>query len=144
MSTYGDLDRLNKPGLPVPQETDLSRPHWEGCRRGELLVQRCEDCGHYVFTPELACTFCLSESLAWVKSSGHGVLYSFTVIHRPQRPEFEVPYVGVIVELDEGWYMLSNLVDCELDAIEIGMPLAVCFIPRGVEMVLPMFKPRID
>lgn len=84
MSTYGDLELLNRPGLPVPAVSELSRPHWEGCQRGELLVQRCEDCGHYVFTPEVACTACLSDSLAWVPSSGLGVLYSFTVIHRPQ------------------------------------------------------------
>ena len=101
MSTYGDLERLNSPGLPVPQPTALSRPHWEGCRRGELLVQRCAECGGYVFTPEPACTHCLADSLEWVPSSGKGTLYSYTVIHRPQRPEFEVPYVGAIVELEE-------------------------------------------
>ena len=144
MSTYGDLELLNRPGLPVPAVTELSRSHWEGCQRGELLVQRCEDCGHYVFTPEVACTACLSDSLAWVPSSGLGVLYSFTVIYRPQRPEFEVPYVGAIVELEEGWHMLSNLVQCELNAIEVGMPVEVCFVPRGENILLPMFKPRGD
>ena len=46
MSTFGDLDKLNRPGLPVPEMTELSRPHWEGCLRGELLVQRCVACGH--------------------------------------------------------------------------------------------------
>ncbi|MCZ6831247.1 MAG: hypothetical protein O7F73_16985 [Gammaproteobacteria bacterium] len=40
--------------------------------------------------------------------------------------------------------MLSNLVECELDAIEIGMRVEVCFIPRGEEFVLPMFKPGKD
>ena len=131
----------NAAGLPVPAMTELSRPHWEACKRGELLVQRCTDCGQYVFTPEVACTRCLSESLGWVKSSGRGLLYSYTVIHRPQRPGFEVPYVGAIIELEEGWHMLSNLVDCELERIAVGMPVEVCFLPRG-EVVLPMFRPR--
>ena len=144
MSTYGDLEKLNTPGLPVPQVTELSRPHWEGCRRGELLVQRCADCGCYVFTPEVACTGCLSNHLDWVRSSGCGTLYSYTVIHRPQRPEFDVPYVGAIIELDEGWHMLSNIVDADPGALEIGMPVQVCFVPRGEDLVLPMFRPRSD
>jgi uncharacterized OB-fold protein len=141
MSTYGDLDKLNTPGLPVPAVTELSRPHWEACQRGELLVQRCDDCGHYVFTPEVACTACLSSSLVWVRSSGRGVLYSFTVIHRPQRPEFDAPYVGAIIELEEGWHMLSNMVDCNLDSLAIGQPVEVCFVPRGDNILLPMFRP---
>ena len=142
MSTYGDPELLNHPGLPTPTITVVSRPHWEGCGRGELLVQRCGECGHYVFTPEICCTACQSESLAWVQSSGHGVLYSFTIIYRPQRPEFEVPYVGAIIELEEGWHMLSNLVECDHQDIEIGMPVEVCFVPRGEDLLLPMFKPR--
>jgi uncharacterized OB-fold protein len=141
MSTYGDLGKLNTPGLPVPAITDLSRPHWEGCQRDELLVQRCEACGHYVFIPELACTRCLAQQLVWVASSGKGVLYSYTVIHRPQRPEFEVPYIGAIIELEEGWHMLSNLVECEPEAARVGMPVEVCFVPRGDDLKLPMFRP---
>jgi uncharacterized OB-fold protein len=144
MSTYGDLERLNTPGLPAPRPSALSRPHWDGCRRGELLVQRCVECNGYVFTPEPACTHCLADGLEWVNSSGRGILYSFTVIHRPQRPEFEVPYIGAIIELEEGWHMLSNLVDCEPDAVAIGLPVEVVFVPRGEEIVLPMFRPRED
>jgi uncharacterized OB-fold protein len=104
------------------------------------MVQRCANCGAYVFTPELACTACLSQHLEWVRSTGRGVLYSFTVIHRPQRPEFDTPYVGAIVELEEGWHMLTNLVDCDIDALTVGLPVEVCFVPRGDEIVLPMFR----
>ncbi len=139
MSTWGDPSLLDKPGLPVPRETELSKPHWEACRRGELLVQQCQDCSAYIFTPEFACTQCLGDRLEWVTSSGKGTLYSFTVIHRPQRPEFEVPYVAAIVELEEGWHMLSNIVDCDIDKVQVGLPLQVCFVPRG-DVVLPMFK----
>lgn len=139
MSTYGDLEKLNRPGLPVPAITEMSRPHWDGCKRGELMVQRCGDCGAYVFIPEIACNQCLSAKLDWVQSSGKGELYSFTVIHRPQRPEFDVPYVGAIIELEEGWHMLSNLVEPDIDHLKIGLPVEVCFVPRG-DAVLPMFR----
>ena len=69
-------------------------------------------------------------------------LFNFTTVHRPQRPEFEVPYTVAIVELDEGFHMLTNLVDCEPDAIEIGMPVEVSFRPMSEEITLPMFRPR--
>ena len=90
----------------------------------------------------MACTACLSQRLDWVRSSGRGLLYSFTVIFRPQRPEFEVPYIGAIVELEEGWHMLSNLVDCDPDDARVEMPVEVCFVPRGEAMMLPVFRPR--
>jgi uncharacterized OB-fold protein len=139
MSTWGNTELLNKPGLPEPRPTELSKPFWEGCKQGELRVQQCQDCKGYVFTPEVACTHCLSDQLQWVTSSGKGTLYSYTVIHRPQRPEFEAPYVAVIIELSEGWHMLSNLLDCDPDNLTIGSPVQVEFVPRG-EQVLPMFR----
>ncbi|MBW2425167.1 MAG: Zn-ribbon domain-containing OB-fold protein [Deltaproteobacteria bacterium] len=129
-------------GIPLPHPTALSRPHWEGCREGVLRVQRCRDCGTYVFIPQPCCTSCLGEDLEWVESSGRGTLYSYTVVHRPQQPSFEVPYTVVIVELEEGWHMLSNLVDCQADEIEIGMPLEVVYHEMSDEITLPLFRRR--
>jgi uncharacterized OB-fold protein len=106
-----------------------------------LRVQRCRSCGSHVFIPRPVCTSCLSEELDWVESSGRGTLYSFTTVHRPQRPEFDVPYTVVIVELEEGWHMLSNLVDVAPDEIAIGMPLEVCFREMTPEISLPAFRP---
>ena len=129
-------------GIPLPRPTALSKPHWDGCREGVLRVQRCRDCGSYVFIPQPCCTSCLGEDLEWVESSGRGTLYSYTVVHRPQQPSFEVPYTVVIVELEEGWHMLSNLVDCEADEVEIGMPLEVVYREMSDEITLPLFRPR--
>ena len=129
------------PGIPLPRPTALSQPHWDGCRRGELLVQRCLDCGGYVFIPQPACTHCLSERLEWVRSSGRGIVYSYTVVYRPQQPAFETPYVCAIVELDEGWHMLTNLVGLELDAVRVGLPVEVDFRRLSDEVTLPYFRP---
>ncbi len=125
--------------IPLPQPTPLSRPHWDGCKEGKLRVQRCKDCGTFVFIPRPTCTGCLSEDLEWVESTGKGTLYSYTVVHRPQRPEFDVPYTVAIVELEEGWHMLTNLVDVEHDAVAIGMPLQVSFKPMSDDITLPFF-----
>ena len=127
--------------IPLPVPTDLSRPHWDGCREGVLRVQRCRSCGAFVFIPQPACTNCQSGELEWVESSGRGSLYSYTTVHRPQRPEFDVPYTVAIVELDEGWHMLTNLVACAPDEMAIGMRLEVHFQPMSDEITLPMFRP---
>ena len=127
--------------IPLPTPTPLSQPHWDACREGRLLVQRCDACGTHVFIPRPVCTACQSEALTWVESSGRGVLYSHTTVHRPQRPEFDVPYTVAIVELEEGWHMLSNLVGCEPDALEVGMPVEVCFREMTPEITLPLFRP---
>lgn len=133
--------RAPRPGIPLPRPTALSKPHWEGCREGRLRVQRCSQCAAHVFIPRPFCPECLSDTLAWVESSGRGRVYSFSVVHRPQRPEYQVPYAVAIVELEEGWHMLSNLVDCEVEEVEIGMPVEVTFQRMSDEISLPFFRP---
>jgi uncharacterized OB-fold protein len=128
--------------IPLPRPTALSRPHWEGCREGVLHVQHCAACGAYVFIPQPACTACQSAALEWVESSGRGTVYSYTTVWRPPRPEFEVPYVVAIVELEEGWHMLSNLLDCRPEAARVGLPVEVVFRRMSEEISLPFFRPR--
>ena len=127
--------------IPLPRPTQLSKPHWDGCREGVLRVQRCGACGGYVFITQPLCTHCQSDELDWVESTGRGTLYSFTTVHRPQSPEFEVPYTVAIVELDEGFHMLSNLVEGEPEAMQIGMRLELSFRRMSDEITLPMFRP---
>lgn len=125
-------------GLPVPRPSTISKPHWDACREGRLLIQHCASCDSHIFPPEFACPSCFTEAPEWIESSGRGTVYSFTVVSRPQRPEFEAPYVVAIIQLEEGCYMLSNIVDCEPDAVTIGAPVVVHFVARG-DMVMPMF-----
>ena len=68
-------------------------------------------------------------------------MYSFTVVHRPPKPQFEVPYVVAIIELEEGWHMLSNLVNCDPAEVTVDMPVQVLFRPMTQEITLPYFEP---
>lgn len=130
------------PGIPLPRPTPISKPHWDGCREGVLRVQRCKDCETHVFIPQPCCTQCLGGNLEWVESSGRGTLYSYTVVHRPQQPSFDTPYTVVVVELEEGWFMLSNLMGVAPEDIEIGAPLEVIFHEMSDEITLPLFQLR--
>ncbi|MEO8697350.1 MAG: OB-fold domain-containing protein [Acidimicrobiales bacterium] len=76
--------------------------------------------------------------------SGNGVLHSFTVNHQPWAPD-SAPYVIGLVELveQEGLRLTTNLIDCELDEIEIGLSVQVGFVQRE-DVWLPIFRPSID
>jgi uncharacterized OB-fold protein len=127
--------------IPLPRPTPLSAPHWEGCKEGELRVQRCTRCEAFTFIPKPVCPHGLDMTLEWVTSSGRGTVYSHTTVHRPQRPEFDVPYTVAIIELEEGWHMLTNLVDIAPDDVRIGMPVEADFRKMSDEITLPYFRP---
>jgi uncharacterized OB-fold protein len=125
---------------PAPIPTALTAPFWEAAARSTLVRQVCGACGQNFFTPRLACPNCLSESWSWEESSGRGRIYSFTVCHRAPVPGFSVPYVLAIVELDEGWSMLTNLVDGEPSEIDIGTQVQVAWLSVADGQTLPVFR----
>jgi uncharacterized OB-fold protein len=120
----------------------LTEPFWEGTRCGELRVQRCRACGHWRWTPLLACPRCWSEDGEWARTGGQGTIYSFTIVHRPVDPaSFRAPYALAIVQLDEGPHLLTNIVDCEPNAVRIGMRVAVRFERIDDEISVYPFAP---
>jgi uncharacterized OB-fold protein len=130
-----------KEGIPLPQPTDLSKPFWDGCAAGELRFQRCRNCKKAVFIPAVMCRYCGSLELDWEKSSGKGRVYSWSIVWRPQTPAFTVPYAPAIVDVAEGYQMLTDLIGIEPDQIKAGMPVEVEFHPVGGEIHLPYFRP---
>lgn len=128
-------------GIPVPQPSLAATPFWEAAARHELVYQRCDDCREIALHPAPVCGACLSRSMSWRPSSGQGSLYSWTVVHRPQHPSFVVPYAPAIVELDEGFRVVSSIIGCEPDALVAGMRLTVEFHPASDEIVLAYFRP---
>ncbi len=52
-----------------------------------------------------------------------------------------VPYAIGYVTLEEGVTMMTNIVDCDLDAIRIGQRVKVVFKPTDGGPPVPMFTP---
>lgn len=119
-----------------------TRAYWEGCARGELVLQRCRSCGAVQHRPRALCASCLSGDIEHFVSSGRGEVHTFTVIHQNQLPAFAgaVPYVLAYVHLPEGPRLLANIVGCAPDAVEIGMAVEAEFVPTG-EFAVPRFRP---
>jgi len=129
--------------LPTPQpEWDF---YWEKAKAHELWIMRCDDCQQAYFYPRAICPNCFSRNTRWLQSSGRGVLYAFTVVHRGPTPAFRdaVPYVGALVQLEEGVRIPTNLVEVEPDPanIKVGMPVEVIFEDVTESITLPKFRP---
>lgn len=128
-------------GIPVPTPSPEAEPYWEGTRRGELRYQRCTRCDTANFGPGLRCRECQADALDWRPSAGSGVVYSWTVVWRPQTPAFDVPYAPAIIRLDEGYDMVSALVGLLPDEITAALPVQVEFHPLTDTITLPFFRP---
>lgn len=89
------------------------------------------------------CPTCRSLAHEWVPVAGTGTVYSFALLHHPQHQAFTYPVIAVLVELDEGIRVVSNLVDVDSADVVIGMPVEVTFAPTANEMAVPVFTPRI-
>ena len=128
---------------PLPRIDEESRGYWEALARHELYFQRCRSCGTQRFYPRAVCPVCLSEAVEWVRASGRGTVYSFTVTYQNQAPGFreEVPYVLAVVELAEGVRMMTNVVGCPPDQVRIGMAVEVVFEDVTPEITLAKFRP---
>ena len=128
---------------PMPTMSGETRPYWEACRRGQLLIQRCDSCNEYQFYPRGVCVGCFTPNIKWVQASGKGTVWTFTVTRQNRAPGFaeDVPYVLALVELDEGVKMFTNIIDCPPQDVHIGMPVEVTFRRASDTMSVPYFKP---
>jgi len=116
---------------------------WEQVANGKLPIQRCAGCGKLRHPPRPMCDACRSLQWDFIEASGRGTLHSYTVIHHPQFPGYEYPIVIALVDLEEGERMLSQLVDCEREAVRIGMPLSARIHEDPDGFKLPVFRPAL-
>lgn len=131
---------------PMPRMTAFSRPFWQGCNEGRLMLQRCtaSDCGKLVFYPRVCCPHCGGGDLKWEEVSGQGNVTTFTIVQRPHHESFyaEAPFVFASVTLSEG-PMLYTRVACDPAATEglIGTPVRVVFRDLTDNQKVPFFAP---
>jgi uncharacterized OB-fold protein len=126
---------------PAPVDAD-GRAFWAAIARGELLLQCCGECGTFRHPPAPVCAACGSRASVWTAAAGTGEVWSYTVVHPPTLPAFadRTPYGAVIVRLDEGVFMVSNLVDCPVDELTVGTRVEVAITSVDDEVVLPLFR----
>jgi uncharacterized protein len=124
-----------------PLLDDENRFFWTSGEDGRLRFLRCRSCGYYLHPPVPRCPACGSRDVAPDAVSGRGEVFSYTVNHQPWDGSTE-PYTIVIVAFpeQEGLRLTSNLVNCPVDEVCIGMPVRVTF-ERHDQVWFPLFEP---
>ena len=122
--------------IPAPPTNPETKAFWEAAGQGKLLIKKCRACGEVHYYPRALCPFCFSDATEWQTTAGTGTLYSYSVMRRA-----EVPYAIAYVTLDEGPTMMTNLVDCDFDALRIGQRVKVKFTPTDGGPPVPTFTP---
>lgn len=122
--------------------TDPStEPFWAAAKKRRLVACQCGECGTFRMPPTPFCPQCRSTSVRWPELPGTATVFSFSVLHGfPGLPE--ITLVAVVVDLDgaPGARLVTNIVDADPDAVEIGMPVTVDFHEISDEWLLPVFR----
>jgi uncharacterized OB-fold protein len=114
---------------------------WDGLREHKLLIQRCASCGKLRHPPRPMCPHCGALEWDTVESTGRGVVHSWVMPRHPEFPWFEYPYIVVLVDLEEGTRLVSNLCEIDPDDVVVGMPVEVFYEQFDDDLVLALFRP---
>ena len=92
----------------------------QGLERGELPGLKCNSCNSVTFPPMVRCRECSGTDLEIVEIAGEGTLRTFTVI-RVAPEGVPDPYVVAMAEIDEGAWVMGNLVDINPDDADMSL-----------------------
>ena len=127
----------------LPQPTPETRHFWDGCKTGELRLQRCKTCRESYFPPRPFCPVCGSRAVEVYKASGRATLYSYVINPRPRPDTGTEPHSIAVVTLEEGPRMMTNITGFPQtpEALQLDMPLEVTFLQASEAIALPLFQP---
>ena len=122
--------------MPSNQDAPL-KTYQDHLARGELAYQFSREAGRAVFYPRVLCPFTGSDRLEWRVSKGLGTVHSTTVVH-PQQGE---PYNVALIDVDEGFRMMSRVEDIAPTAVRIGLRVKFRTHRTEGEDPCPVFTP---
>ncbi len=115
---------------------------WEMAQQGQLGIQRCLGCATLRHPPRPMCGECQSLELDAVQACGRGTICSFTILTHPQFPGYQYPLIIILVDLEEGTRVTSQLVGCEPAAVDFGLPVEMQIHEDADGFKLPVFTLR--
>lgn len=106
----------------------------------KLGIQRCVGCQTLRHPPRPMCGHC--NSLQWdaVEASGKGVICSYTILRHPQFPGYDYPLIIVLVDLEEGTRITSQLVGCSPQEVDFDLPVQMRIHQDPDGFKLPVFE----
>jgi uncharacterized protein len=121
-----------------------SQPYWDASRDQRLLVQYCPRSGQYQFFPRPVSIATGLADVEWREVDGKGEVYSYSATYRGLGSfRGHEPYLVVIVRLDVGVDVVSNLVGCDMSEVAIGMRVEPHWLPLEDGTHLLQFQPAL-
>jgi hypothetical protein len=131
----------DQPVQLLPSLSDpLTAGFWAACRERRLEVQECAECGAIRWPPARLCPSCLGATTRLRALTGEGTIWAHARYERALHPGVApVPYVVLVVALEEGPLMVSRLTGGDA-GLEIGAPARVVFTDVAPGVTLPLFE----
>lgn len=111
--------------LKIPEQYPEHTEYWQATSEGKLLFKHCNECNEDHYFPRTHCPHCMSENVVWQEAVGTGEIYSYSVMRHGK------PYAIAFVTLDEKLTVMTNIVDCDLDSLQIGQRVKAVFKQSG-------------
>jgi uncharacterized protein len=113
---------------------------WEMAAEDKLGIQKCKGCQTLRHPPRPMCGDCHSTEWEAVEATGKGTISSFTVLTHPKFPGFDYPLIIILVDLEEGTRLTSQLVGCAPEDADFDLPVEMVIQEDPDGFKLPVFK----
>ena len=130
---------------PVPAPDPLSKPFWDACNQGKLIIQHCNVCNRDQFPPQPVCAQCgWGFHLSWKDTSGRGTIIGYSVTYDTRTrawAEFQ-PFNNAVVALEENPVILfhTTLPGEPADNVPVGSKVQVEFLEVEAGVKVPEWK----
>jgi uncharacterized protein len=128
--------------MAIAHDTEAKQPFWASVDMRAMQLPYCTACKTFFFYPRPICPACWSSEVEFRPASGTGRIFTYSVVRSPHGNitgwHKRIPYVVALIDLDEGVRMMSNIIDCDVDAVRSGMPVQLTYTAIDGR-VLPAF-----
>lgn len=128
-------------GRMAPIVTLDAKFFWKEACNEKLVAEKCSDCGEFRFPPRPMCPSCHSVNREPTQLSGKARVVSWIKPVHPPSFGFTEPPTAAIVELEEGFRMVTNIVDIPFEDVKAGMEVEVTFADTMKDKKVPVFRP---
>lgn len=110
--------------------------YWASVAEGATRIQKCSECATLRYPAAACCPKCLGVEADWVPIRGRGTVLSWTTLHRQYLPAYPAPSTIVVVRLEEGPIMISNIAEADRKFLKIGVPVEMTYFdhPDGYRL----------
>jgi uncharacterized OB-fold protein len=125
-----------------PAVDDDSIPFWDATRERRFVLPWCTACDAAIWYPRPVCPRCHADTVEWRPVANGGVVHAASVhtTPGPGRVADAGPYVVVLIDLDAGARMMSNVIGCAPETVAVGMRVALDWEPLSDGRHLPVFR----